>query len=164
MSFELSPRFSSGEVLNSGLFSEILATNEQSVLYGLRLSERDAAMLVRAGNDALQTQDRLEFGKSITTRLIEKFMLSSYIPQSEYADTIAQLLDIFYEVKEESLELLGDDEVIGLMFDFFENESGGSIELLGGRDMELLCRRIRSSALGIASEPIEEDEDEDEND
>lgn len=159
MSFELSPRRSSGELRSLALRNEILETNERSAEYGLRLTESDAAMLVKAGADAISEQDRIEFGKSVTVRLIDRFMQSSFIPQNEYADTIAALLDIFYEVKEESLELLGDDEVIEIMFGFFEGESGGSLELLGGRDMDCLCGKIRRAALGIAEDGDEEDAD-----
>lgn len=35
------------------------------------------------------------------------------------------------------------------MFEFFENESGGSAEVLQNRDMEYFCRKIRYKALNI---------------
>lgn len=149
MKFELSPQSVSGKLVNRGLKEKILATNERAAEYGLKLSDDDAAMLVQAGRESLQEQDRVEFGRSATTVLIEKFMQSSYVTQSEYAVTVATLLDVFYEVKEESLDILSDEEVIDIMFDFFEHESGGSVELLQGRDMDVLCRKIRREAMGI---------------
>ncbi len=73
-------------------------------------------------------------------------MQSSYIAPSEYAETIAELIDIFYEVKEESYDLLTDEDIIDVMYNFFENESGGSLEVLRNRDMEELCRAVRNKA------------------
>lgn len=162
MSFELTSKFSSGDLINSNLKAEILNTNGKSSEYGLILTEKDGEMLVKAGKEAISIQDRIEFGKSITVKMIDKFMKSTYISQVDYADTIAGLIDIFYEVKEESLDILTDDEVIDIMYDFFERESGGSLEVLQGRDMDYLCRKIRNTANGIADDDNESEEDFDE--
>lgn len=161
MGFELSSQFSPNNLINSNLKAEILMTNEKSSEYGFSLSEQDAAMLVQTGKESITEQDRIEFGKSITTKLIEKFMRSTYISQSDYSDTIAALIDVFYEAKEESLDSLTDEEVIDIMYDFFEHESGGSIEVLQNRDMDYLCRKIRYTANNIIDDDYtEEDLDE----
>ena len=109
-------------------------------------------MLIQTGKDSIREQDRIEFGKSATLKIVDKFMRSSYISQEVYAETIAGLIEVFYEVKEESLDILTDDEVIDIMFDFYENESGGSIEILQNRDMDYLCRKIRNTANGITDD------------
>lgn len=127
----------------------ILGTNEKAFACNLQLTEKDAQMLVNAGKEAISIQDRIEFGKSATVKIIEKFMYSTYISQNDYADTIAALIDVFYEVKEESLDVLTDEEVIDAMFDCFELESGGDIEVLQNRDMEYLCRKIRYMSMRI---------------
>ncbi len=143
MKFELTSDFNSADLLNTNLKSDILRTNDESIEYGLMLSEKDAQMLAQAGKDAIELQDRVEFGKSATIKIINRFMKSSYIGQNEYADIIAELIDIFYQAKEESLDILTDDEIINAMYDFFENESGGDIEILRSRDMDVMCRMIR---------------------
>lgn len=152
------PALSFGELTNLALQTEILHTNAQSAEYGLMLSEQDAKMLVTAGKDALHEQDRIEFAKSATVLLIETFMQSTYLSQTDYADTLAALLEVFYQAKDESMDLLTDGEVLDIMFDFFEHESGGSVELLQGRDMEFLCRQIRNAALGLAEDEAHENE------
>ena len=162
MNFELTPKFPFGDLINSNLKAEILNTNGKSSEYELILTEKDGEMLVQTGKEAISIQDRIEFGKSITVKMIEKFMKSTYISQADYADTIAGLIDIFYEVKEESLDILTDEEVIDIMYDFFERESGGSLEILQGRDMDYLCRKIRNTANGIADDDNESEEDFDE--
>ncbi len=68
-------------------------------------------------------------------------MESTYISQSDFVETISELIAVFYEVKEESLDILSDDDVISAMFDCFENISNGDIELLRTRDLERLIRR-----------------------
>lgn len=156
MENELSNIFSFKIFTHKTLMEDILLTNKQSSQYGLILSAQDAQMLVTAGKDALDEQDRIAIAKSATVMLIEKFMQSTYLSQTDYADTLAALLDVFYQAKEESMDLLTDSEVLDLMYNFFEHESGGSIELLQNRDMEVLCRKIRNKALGLAED--EEDE------
>ncbi len=139
----------SGQISKPSLMDTLLNTNSISAEYGLSLSEKDTLMLINAGRESIAAQDRIEFGKSATVKIIDKFMQSAYITQDIYADTIASLIEIFYEAKEESMDILTDDEVIDIMFYYFENESGGVIEVLQNRDMEELCRRVRYAAMGI---------------
>ena len=56
MEFELSKILSKSEVRNANLDEKILKTNEKSLEYGLLLSEKDAAMLVRYAKDAINNQ------------------------------------------------------------------------------------------------------------
>lgn len=102
MNFDLVTLFQSDDFQIEKVKSEILDTNVKSAEYGLMLSEQEAEMIVRADIDALSEQERINFGESMVPKMIEKFMQSSYIAPSEYAETIAELIDIFYEVKEES--------------------------------------------------------------
>ena len=119
-------------------------------------------MLVSVRTATLRDQKRVEFGDSAINKIIEKFMQSTYISQSNYADTIAALIEVFYEVKEESGDILTDEEVVDAMFDFFEGESGGNIELMYSRDLDALCRNVRYSALGINYFEENEEDAEDE--
>ncbi len=162
MNFELTPEMSLNKASILKQKADILNLNEKSMEYALSLSEKDAEMLIQVGKDTISIQSRIEFGKSATIKIIEKFMKSSYISQADYADTIAGLIDIFYEAKEESLDVLTDDEVIDIMYNFFENESGGSLDVLQGRDMDYLCKKIRNTATGIIDDDCLPEEDYDE--
>lgn len=134
------------------LKAEILRTNQQSGEYGLLLTEKDVDMLLATNRDSLQNQQRIEIGESILIKLIEKFMRSQFLSQSDYGETLATLLDIFYEAKEESNDILTDDEVLDMMFYYFEEVSCGSIELLQTRDMDSMCRSIRDGSLRLEDE------------
>ena len=162
MEFELSKMFSAGEIVNAGLAEKIMQTNEKAGEYGLVLTPKQAGMLVQAGKDAISTEYRIEFGSSATVKIIDKFCESVYVSQSDYADTIAALIDVFYEAKNESEDSLTDDEVIDIMFYFFENVSNGSIDLLQNRDMDYLCRNIRHKAKNIFDPNSRYDEDDEE--
>ena len=132
--------------------AQLMLLNDEAEELGLGLTPEEAQMLAQAGRDSMNEQDRVVFGESALTKLAKKFMHSSYISREIYAQTLAELIDIFCAAKEESYDILSDEEVIDVMYDFFENSCGGSTELLGGRDMEILCRKIRMMASGIVED------------
>ena len=122
---------------------KLLETNERSVEYGLMLTKREAERVAEAEREAAGETGRVIFGESAAVKLAEKFMRSSYISQYDYADTLEQLVSAFYESKEETSGIFSDDELIDIMFGFFEGRSGGEIDTLMERDMESIFRRIR---------------------
>ena len=74
---------------------KLLALNERTAPYGLRLSAAHAVALVRSGEEALRSTGRIEWGDGIAPQLIEAFckrkdktmiMVTHY--ESELPDTI----------------------------------------------------------------------------
>jgi hypothetical protein len=122
---------------------EIVELNEKSSRHGLSLTHLDAAQLVEARGETLRAVGRIEIGGSTIGKLIEAFCDSSYINQQDYADTLHQLLEVFYYMKNETLDLVSDDELIGLMKAYFETRCRGSLELLKDRELERLARNLR---------------------
>ena len=59
--------------------SQIMKTNEESKENGLVLSEEEATALVEAKRDTLREERRVEFGDSISPKLIRAFSDSSFI-------------------------------------------------------------------------------------
>lgn len=127
---------------------QLLDTNQTAGQYGLRLTEQQAEELVRAEADICQEGERIRLGGSAAPLLAETFCRSGYLSQQEYAACLLQLLDIFYTAKEESLELIGDAELVQLLFTWFEERCGGSLELLQGRELEYFCREVHDRAAG----------------
>lgn len=144
MDFDLAKILDSNTQLSRRLVGDILSLNEVIGQYALQLSEADAKMIAAVDLDSIRDNDRIQFAKSAVLKIIARFSQSSYISQSDFALTIAELTEIFYQVKEESLDGLTDDEVIDVMFHFFEKKSGGDLELLANRDMEALVRCLRN--------------------
>ncbi len=124
--------------------SQILKTNEDSKEYGLVLTEEDASLLALQRKDALRNERRVEFGEGIMPKLIRTFCDSSFIEQDTYAETLARLQDIFYLYKNESLDLVSDDELLIRMKEAFEEGAGGALDYLEGTALEAFAREIRA--------------------
>lgn len=149
MEFSLSDVNNFRQISQVKLSNQILETNEKSSEYGLSLTENQAKELSVCRNETLVDEKRIEFKESAVLKIIDKFCESSFIVQSEYAQTLAELIEIFYENKNESEDSLTDDELIDVMFRLFENTSRGSIEDLRSRDLDAICRNIRHKARNI---------------
>ena len=104
--------------------------------------------MVHAESVLCRDGERIRLGGSAAVLLAEAFCRSSYLSQQEYASTLLQLLDIFYTAKEESLELIGDEELVQLLFAWFEHRCGGSLELLQSRELEYFYRQVHDRAAG----------------
>lgn len=140
---------------------EILSTNEQSQEYGLTLSPRDAKELAAAKSELLRSHGRVEIGGGTLEKIITAFCDSSYLWQSNYTETLHELLDTFYYMKNETMDQIPDDELIGLMKEYFETSCAGSVDLLQGRELDQIVRNIH---LGVESDRQPDDEDEDPDD
>ncbi|WP_294404742.1 DUF6323 family protein [uncultured Clostridium sp.] len=126
------------------VFEEILKTNEFSKDYYLKLDEKDIKEIINTRNTALKTSGRIEFNGQIITKIIEKFCDSPYISKYNYSDTINELVEIFYNYKNETLDLIGDDELIEIMKEYFDGYCQGSLELLEGRVLYRIADNIRN--------------------
>lgn len=115
----------------------IKTTNDKSANYGLILSDDDIQYLMAERRDNLKRYERLELGDGITQKLILKFCDSPYISQTNYVDTIAALMELYYYYTDESYDTLKDDYILELMKKHFEGSCRGSIELLEERLEEL---------------------------
>lgn len=130
-------------IVNQQATNEIIKCNEQTNKYNLILSQKEAQELVKTRNDSLTLNGRIEFGGGVVSKLIMEFCDSPYLMQSDYANTLHELIETFYYFKNESMDRLSDDELISLMKKYFDDRCSGSIELLQGRELEQLARNIR---------------------
>ena len=81
--------------------AKVMEMNRVTEKYGLVLSEQDAKLIVSERVNALREQRRVEFGGGIVPRIIEEFCDSDFIDQSNYAETMIRLQEIFYLYKNE---------------------------------------------------------------
>lgn len=121
------------ELVKKQAISSIVGCNEKTFRFGLALTEKQAADLVETRELSLRNTGRVEFGEGIIGRLIYEFCDSPYIYQKEYAQTLNELIEIFYYCKNESGDRFSDDMLIGFMRDSFNGECHGSVELLASR-------------------------------
>jgi len=141
LNFELIP-FSSGFIQKQAV-SDVIKCNDYSARYGLILTPAQAAELVETRYIALNKNGRIEFGGGVIDKIIRKFCDSPYISMDNYTQTIHKLLDIFYYYKNETMDLVSDDELIEHMKIAFNGICQGSLELLSGRELDRLARNLR---------------------
>ncbi|MDO5516148.1 MAG: DUF6323 family protein [Clostridium sp.] len=144
-------------LLDKKIHDEIISCNEKTYEYGLKLSDEDVKELINTRQIALNKCGRIEFNGEIIDKIIINFCDSPYISQYNYGDTINELVEIFYEYKNETLDVISDDELITIMKDNFNDICQGSIELLEGKILYKIAENIRNGIKDYTD--ISEDKD-----
>lgn len=123
--------------------TELRECNDFTHRFGLSLSEQQIQSIVEKRFEALKDTGRVEFEQGILKKLIYEFCDSPYITQENYEETILELQDSFYYFKNESMDLISDDELISFMKRHFDTTCQGSLEYLDGTSLDELCRNTR---------------------
>ena len=97
------------------------------------LSPRQAVMLAQHQAAALPDTGRIDFGGGGLKKLADAFCGSPYIQPADWAGTLAELTTIFYALKNETRDLVGDDALIAAMAARFQTV-GGSPEALASTE------------------------------
>jgi hypothetical protein len=134
--------------LNSGFIQkyavgEVIKCNDYTERFGLVLTPEQALDLVETRSAALSDNGRIEFGGGVIDKIIKEFCDSPYISMHNYAQTIHELLEIFYYYKNETSDMVGDDDLIKYMKTAFDGICQGSLDLLSGRELDRLARNLR---------------------
>lgn len=111
--------------------------------YGLSLSPQDAALLERREADALRQTGRIAFG-SVLRPLTEAFCDSPYIHPRDWTDTLAELIELFYALKNETHDALEDEALLIAMAARFNGEAGGSLDALAATEPAWFLRFDRN--------------------
>ncbi len=122
--------------------SKIKKCNEYTNRYGLTLTEEQINDIVEKRYETLKDTQRVEFGEWIIDKIIKEFCDSPYIRKDNYAETIYELIDMFYFYKNETKELVTDDELIKFMKKHFDGICQGSLEYLSGTILEKMTDNI----------------------
>ena len=162
MSFELIP-FASGMIQKQAV-NEVMTCNSYTERFGLILTQAQAIELVDTRTVALRDNGRIEFGGGVIHKLIKEFCDSPYISMHNYAQTLHELIEMFYYYKNEALDLISDDDLIKFMKSSFDGVCQGSLDLLSGRELYRLAKNLRLGLPANYSEydPSGDEEDEDE--
>lgn len=166
MANDLAAIFSMDLFSDPNAVTQILSLNEKSEQYGLVLSSADAAALVQTRTEVLSANGRVEVGSETIGKLVDAFCDSAFINQREYPAIMHVLIEIFYDAKNETRDLISDDDLIDFMKDAFENRCFGSLELLYGRELNTLADNLRRGVrdykdMNPDSYELDEDEERD---
>ena len=115
--------------------ANIKKCNEYTSKYGLTLSDNQISDILERRKEVLKSTGRIEFREGIIDKLIKEFCNSQYITKENYMATLYELIDIFYEYKNETMDLITDDELIKFMKKSFDGIAGGDLDYLSGTIM-----------------------------
>lgn len=101
---------------------------------GMVLSPEQSAMLAQHQRAALRYAGRVDFGGGVLKKLAAAFCGSPYIQTNDWADTLAQLTEFFYALKNETRDQLDDDALIAAMAARFNGDAGGSLDALAATE------------------------------
>ena len=124
--------------------NDLLKVNTETEVYGLTLNEQQIAALMQTHTEVLQKTGRIEFGGGVTAQLIRRFCSSPYLSQQNYEEALHELIALFYEAKNATLDTVSDHQLIGFLRNAFDGVCRGSLELLSEWALPALARHIRS--------------------
>lgn len=116
--------------------------NKITSKYGLVLSNKQILSLLEKRKETLKATGRVEFRGGVIEKIIKEFCDSPYINKENYESTLYELIDIFYEYKNETMDLITDDELIDFMKKSFDGICKGDIEYLAGTIMYQMREKL----------------------
>ena len=137
------------------LQAELADCNRLTEAQGLTLTEGDMRALSRRREEALRDTGRVEFTGGIFRNLAYAFCDSAYITPANYADTLSELVALFYAFKSDIEDEMTDDELIEAMRRIFDGRAQGDLTYLADITLGDLCRPQREE---IAYADQEDDE------
>lgn len=125
------------ELAERQITDKILLCNENTKKYGLFLTERQALALSQTRTASLKENKRIEFGNGIVDKLIMAVCDSPYITQEIYEDTLHELINLFYDLKNNTWDRVSDNDLIDFIKTAFNGCCHGSMDLLIEKSMQL---------------------------
>ena len=104
---------------------ELLELNENSRSYGLTLNKEDIKEIINSRNNTLKSYGRIELDINVTKSIIENLYKSQYTDRDDYVELINDLQEVFYYLKNETLDQISDIEIIEIIDEIYNNCSGG---------------------------------------
>ena len=104
--------------------NEILDLNKKSQVYGLTLNKEDVKEIINSRDNTLKSYGRIELDIGITKMIIENLYKSQYTDKDDYVYAINDLHEVFYYLKNETLDQISDIEIIDIIDEAYNNCSG----------------------------------------
>lgn len=125
---------------------ELLELDEKTKEHGLILTPSDIKTLIVYRNKVLHDHGRIELGIEVLKELIEVFAASPYMDEDHDVEMLIELQEIFYYLRNETEDKIGDMKLIHQMMECFNGPSAGSLELLRSK-MEELAESFRRNTM-----------------
>jgi len=123
--------------------NKVLECNNRTLNFGLALTQKQVEQILETRDQALQTNQRIEFQSTIIEDIIEEFMDSQFITKYNYAEIIEGLIEIFYYYKDATEEYnLSDEEIIHYLKVAYDGVCQGSLDSLYEEQLSKLIDSI----------------------
>jgi len=123
--------------------NKVLECNNRTLNFGLALTQKQVEQILETRDQALQTNQRIEFQSTIIEDIIEEFMDSEFITKYNYAEIIEGLIEIFYYYKDATEEYnLSDEEIIHYLKVAYDGVCQGSLDSLYEEQLSKLIDSI----------------------
>lgn len=124
------PSILNGSSLKEAYAYELIKSNKKIQERGLALSPLKIQKILESRSNVLQNYGRIELDIKVTKIIVEEISSSVYINSDNFVDNIIDIQDIFYYIKNETEDKIGDQKLLDIIKKYFENECAGSIDLL----------------------------------
>ena len=141
MKYEVIP-FVSGLIQKQAV-EEVIKCNDYTERFGLVLTPAQAIELVETRSLSLRDTGRIEFGGGAIDKIINEFCDSPFISKHNYIQVLHDLIETFYCYKNETIDLVSDEDLLKFMKSSFDGICQGSIELLSNRELYQYAKNIR---------------------
>lgn len=131
-----------GLMISETYINEVLEVNEEIREFGLELTAKDVTQIINARNKVLYNYGRVELSYDVTKKIIKEFGSSFFVNNENYISIFNEMNELFYYIKNETEDKIGDDNLIYIMKDLFDHSCGGSVELLMS-NLEEFARNFR---------------------
>lgn len=98
--------------------------------YGLSLSSEDISLIIERRSLALKNNKRIELDGEIIDKVIREFFDSPYISNDNLVETINEIIELFYYYKNETNDLISDDDLLKLMRKHYDYFAKGDLDYL----------------------------------
>ena len=128
---------------------QLVDLNVKAQNYGLIINESIAREIAILRGEALVENERVEINSDAVARLTSAFLESRYINQEDLAQTIGEIMNIFYHIKNETENLISDDDLISEMLKVFVETCFGSLEIMQSKGLEKILRKYKFNDTAI---------------
>lgn len=108
----------------------LMALNPELERHGLTLTPAEAARIAGSHAQSLTRADRMEFAPGALLQMVEAFSDAPDLCRKDFADTLCDLIDLFYQLKNDWEDRIPDDDLIDRMRALFDDPCHGSVPLL----------------------------------
>ena len=122
---------------------QLVDLNAKANNYGLVITESVAGEIAIFRSKALAENERVELKSDAAARLTSAFLESRYINQEDFSETMGEIINLFYYIKNEIDNRLSDDDLISEMLKVFVETCFGSLEIMQSKGLEKILREYK---------------------